>query len=595
MPTVNVDKECLFKALGKSFTTKEFEELCFEFGIELEDDTTEMEMAIKEVGADKAKGLSNRGIYRIDIPANRYDLVCLEGIARAIKTFLTGEPAPIYAAKEPADGKMHLLYIKAETAQIRPYCVAAILRGIKFDPITYASFIDLQDKLHANLGRRRTLVSMGTHDLDSVEGPFTYEALPPKNIKFAPLNSTRVMDGEELMHYYDVEAENRSIAKFLPIIRDSSVYPVIYDAKRRVMSLPPIINSDHSKISLNTKNVFIEITATDLTKAKVALNMVVTMFSEYCKDKFKVEPVQVFNPDGTFTVTPDLSTRTVEVDVEYINKDIGVKIPSYEIARILTKMSYRTKLSSDGKQVIVQVPPTRSDVLHACDIIEDVAIGFGYDHIPKTLPVANTIAAPLPVNKLTDQLRREVALAGYTEALPFILCSHDENFKYLNRKDDGSQAVTLANPRTAEFQVVRSTLLPGLLKTIASNKSIPLPLKIFEVSDVVFKDLTAERKTRNQRNLCAVYCAKAAGFEYIHGLLDHLMTMLSTRPVPVGQGGGYYITESDNPTFFPGRCADVYYNKAKIGSFGVLHPNVLADFQIPNPCSALEFNVEPFL
>ena len=137
----------------------------------------------------------------------------------------------------------------------------------------------------------------------------------------------------------------------------------------------------------------------------------------------RVEPVQVFNPDGTSNITPNLSSRTVEVDIEYINKDIGVKIPAEQILQILRKMSYIAKISADGKQVIVEVPATRPDVLHACDIIEDVAIGFGYDNIPKTLPVANTIAAPLSVNKLTDQLRREIALAGYTEALPFILVS----------------------------------------------------------------------------------------------------------------------------------------------------------------------------
>ncbi|TPX37609.1 phenylalanine---tRNA ligase [Synchytrium microbalum] len=593
MPTVNVDKEYLFKELGRTFTTEEFEELCFEFGIELEDDTTELEMAAKEVGADKAKGLSNRGIYRIDIPANRYDMNCLEGIARAVKTFLSGGPAPDYQLSTPT--KMQELHIKAETAQIRPFCVSAILRNITFDPITYASFIDLQDKLHANLGRRRQLVSMGTHDLDSIEGPFTYEALPPKDIVFAPLNSSRVMNGEELMHYYDVEAENRSIAKFLPIIRDSPVYPVILDAQRRVLSLPPIINSNLSKISLNTKNVFIDITATDLTKAKVALNMLVTMFSQYSTEQFTIEPVRVFNPDGSSTIYPDLSVRSLDVPVDYICNDIGVRIPPDEIVRILMKMSFLAKVSSDRKMISVQVPPTRSDVLHACDIIEDVAIGFGYNQIPKTLPIANTIAAPLPVNKLTDQLRREVALSGYTEALPFILCSHDENFKLLNRVDDGNEVVVLANPRTVDFQVVRSTLLPGLLKTVSSNKTMTLPLKIFEVSDVCLKDLSLERKTRNQRNLCAVYCSKFAGFEQIHGLLDHLMTMLSTRLVPVGESGGYYITESSNPTFFPGRCADVYYNTMKVGTFGVLHPTVLINFKIDSPCSALEFNIEPFL
>ena len=116
-----------------------------------------------------------------------------------------------------------------------------------------------------------------------MQGPFTYEALAPSKIQFVPLNQTKSMDGAELMEFYEAD---RRLSKFLPIIRDSPVYPVIMDSKRRVLSLPPIINGDHSKISLKTKNILIECTATEEPKAKTVLNMVVGMFSEYCKNKF---------------------------------------------------------------------------------------------------------------------------------------------------------------------------------------------------------------------------------------------------------------------------------------------------------------------
>lgn len=181
----------------------------------------------------------------------------------------------------------------------------AILRGVKFDKARYESFIALQDKLHQNLARQRTLVSIGTHDLDTVKGPFTYEALPPKDIKFVPLNQTQEMNGEELMTFYEVRGSDSSpiafsfshiltiakqkhqqLGKYLHIIRDSPVYPVIYDSQRIVCSLPPIINGDHSKISLNTTNVFIEITALDRTKLEIVNRMMVTMFSQYTSEPF---------------------------------------------------------------------------------------------------------------------------------------------------------------------------------------------------------------------------------------------------------------------------------------------------------------------
>ena len=134
-----------------------------------------------------------------------------------------------------------------------------------------------------NICRKRTLVAIGTHDLDTIQGPFTYEALAPKDIQFAPLNQEKNMNAEELMTFYETD---KHLSKFLPIIRDSPVYPVIYDSNRQVLSLPPIINSNHSKITLDTKNVFIECTATDLTKGKIVLNTMVAMFSEYCAEPF---------------------------------------------------------------------------------------------------------------------------------------------------------------------------------------------------------------------------------------------------------------------------------------------------------------------
>lgn len=91
-----------------------------------------------------------------------------------------------------------------QTAKIRPYFAGAILRNINFTPRSYASFIDLQDKLHQNICRRRQLVAIGTHDLDTLEPPFRYEARPPKDIKFAPLNKTTEYNASELMTLYEV-------------------------------------------------------------------------------------------------------------------------------------------------------------------------------------------------------------------------------------------------------------------------------------------------------------------------------------------------------------------------------------------------------
>ena len=108
------------------------------------------------------------------------------------------------------------------------------------------------------------------------------------------------------------------LKQYLPIIKESPVYPVIYDSNGVVLSMPPIINGDHSKISLNTKNVFIECTGTDLTKTKVVLDTLVTMFSVYCSEPFSIESAEVILPDGSTVSYPTLEYRTEIINIEVL-------------------------------------------------------------------------------------------------------------------------------------------------------------------------------------------------------------------------------------------------------------------------------------
>ncbi|KAH1327160.1 hypothetical protein KXX38_005158 [Aspergillus fumigatus] len=585
MPTISVDKAALFKELGREYTTEEFDELCFEFGIELDEDTTNSDRPIVD-------GKQEPPQLKIEIPANRYDLLCFEGIQLMLNIFLGRKPLPNYRLVEPANGQLEKIIVKEDTMKVRPLVSGAILRNIKFDKARYESFIALQDKLHQNLARQRTLVSIGTHDLDTIQGPFTYEALPPKDIKFVPLNQTKELNGEELMSFYE---KDKHLGKYLHIIRDSPVYPVIYDSKRTVCSLPPIINGDHSKITLDTKNVLIEITALDKTKLDIVTKIMVTMFSQYTSKPFTVEPVQIVSEHNNETrVEPDIAPRTTQAEVSYINQCCGLELSPEEICKLLTKMAYQARPSASSPDLIdVDVPPTRADVLHQADIMEDVAIAYGFNSLPRSFPSkSGTIAQPLPINKLSDIVRMEAAMAGWTEVLPLILCSHDENFAWLNRKDDGTTAVKLANPKTVEFQVVRTSLLPGLLKTIRENKHHAVPIKIFECSDVAFKDLTLERKSRNERHFAAAWYGRTSGFEVVHGLLDRIMAMLKSA--------FFCCTNSVlEPTYFPGHAASIHLRIAGkdhvIGAFGILHPTVLEKYELKYPVSTLEINIEAFL
>ncbi|EIW82084.1 phenylalanyl-tRNA synthetase subunit beta [Coniophora puteana RWD-64-598 SS2] len=618
MPTVAVDKADLFEKLGHQFTSEEFDRLCFEYGLELDEDTTE------EVEAAIKAGLpAERPQLKIEIPANRYDLLCIEGISRALGVFLGKQTAPRYRLLMPPGGEKDLIHVKVhpDVVKVRPYFACAVLRNLHFTPRSYASFIDLQDKLHQNIGRRRWFVAIGTHDLDTVEQPFRFEARDPDYIKFVPLNRTQPNTARELMTIYE---NDKHLNKYLPIIRDSPVYPIIYDNQDRVLSMPPIINSEHSKISLNTRNVFIDVTATDETKLHIVVNEVAIMFSEYCQDAFTVEPCKLIFPDGSTRISPDLSYRTTVAHTSYINSCTGLSLTTAETVKLLQKMSLEATPSKDhDDEILVDIPPTRPDILHEVDIMEDAAVAYGFNNLPHVFPATSTVAQPLEIGKLSDVIRTEWALAGWVEALSFILCSHDENYAFLNRVDNGKEVVKIGNPKTLEFQIVRTSLLPGLLKTVRENRSHPLPIRLFECSDVVFKDPTSERQSRNERHAAALWCNKTAGFEVVHGILDRAMRMLEVPRINSKDGRadtGYYIKEGDDPAYFAGRAAVIYYRPPSegtsskilelkeeiketlhisrrdmaIGTLGILHPSVLQKFEITYPCSAVEFNIEPF-
>jgi len=197
-------------------------------------------------------------------------------------------------------------------------------------------------------------------------------------------------------------------------------------------------------------------------------------------------------------------------------------------------------------------------------------------------------------------------MAGWSEVMPLILCSHDENYAWLNKSDDG-RAVRLANPKTAEYQIVRTSLVPGLLKTIRENRRHAVPMRVFEVSDVCYKDASLERRSRNERHFAAAWYGKISGFEQVHGLLDRVMLMLRSAFITREDGlkndklQGYWIEEVEDASFLAGHSAAIYLRVAgvstpqRIGTFGILHPTVLKHFDLPFPTSSLEINLEVFL
>jgi len=166
----------------------------------------------------------------------------------------------------------------------------------------------------------------------------------------------------------------------------------------------------------------------------------------------------------------------------------------------------------------------------------------------------------------------------------------------MNIKPDG-HAVEISNPATIEFQVARTSLLPGILKTLESNKEVPLPLKVFEVSDILLVDPNTEVGAKNKRQLCAVVTDTTSAFEVIHGLLNQIMNVLQLTWKD--ENKGYYLVHSSHPSFLEGRRGDIIAVingvKTNIGVLGVIHPQVIKNFELLCAGSALLLDLDFFI
>lgn len=466
MPTVIVNRDKLFNMIGETFTEERFSELCFEFGIELDEVTSEREMFQHEQKKDN-QNLSEEVLYKIEVAANRYDLLCLEGLAISLRVFLGKSDIPEYKFLPVTE--VQEFRVESSVEKIRPFAMSAILRDVTFNNENLIGFMELQDKLHNNICRGRTLVSMGTHDLDSVKGPFYYKALPKDSFEFVPHNRTEKVNGTQLL---STLSQDPKLKHYVHLLQNEENFPAVVDSNGVIMAIPPLINSDHSKIKVTTKNVFIDITAKDLTKANIVLNTLVAMFSMYSSTPFSVEKVNVVLPTGKSVEYPNMSPRVFVAEKNYLNRISGLNLTVQEMSKLLLRMGLRSQIEGDNLKV--EAPITRSDILHPCDIAEDLAISFGYNNIVKTKPPTVCNGAQQPVNKLTDLIRLEMALSGYTECLTMALISKNDMFtNMLNEPTDLllSNTVQLYKSKCPEFELFRTSLIPCMLKTIEANKA----------------------------------------------------------------------------------------------------------------------------
>lgn len=298
--------------------------------------------------------------------------------------------------------------------------------------------------------------------------------------------------------------------------------------------------------------------------------------------------MEVFHEStGKTEIYPSLKPSEFEVELAYINRTLGIQLDGAKVSACAEKMGLIVKEVTANNTVKVEVPPTRTDIMHACDIAEDIGIAYGYNNIPRVFPPTNTVGKQIPLHKFSDLIRAELAQAGYIESLTMSLLSVSENYEHLNRPFNESEAVVIANPKTVQFEMVRTTLIPGLLKVFQSNSDESVPQRIFEVSDIVVLDPSKDTLARNEKRVSAMYLNQTSAFEVIQGALDLLMTKIGAK-----FGTDYFLRETADQFYFPKRGADIVLNKKVIGTIGIVHPQVLEKYDIKYPVTCFEVRVD---
>jgi phenylalanyl-tRNA synthetase beta chain len=490
---------------------------------------------------------------------DRPDLFSPEGVARAMRGYLGIETGlPLYPVK-PSGIQFT---VDPHLADIRPVLGAAVIRGVKFDDESIQSIMSLQESLHWAVGRGRSKVAIGIHDLDTVRPPFHYIA-SPKSRAFVPLDYTESMTMDEILEKHP---KGRDYAK---IVRDFPLFPLIVDNDDNVLSFPPIINGERTRVTIDTKNILLDTTGTDKRAVGVAVNIICTAMAEAGA---KIESVRI---GGVQTPTLAPSDRTVSV--KECSRLIGVGLTAPQMAELLQKMRFGAEPAGADK-VKVQVPCYRADIMHDWDLFEDVAIAYGYDRIIAAPPATYTVGKPHPVQVNASLAREAFCGLGYLEVMPFTLTNEDVLFKNMQR-EEMKGVLHVMHPISIENTVVRTELLPLLLEFLALNRHRELPQRLFTVGDVVLD-------CRTHQQAAGVSTHPDADFSEAYASADAVLHELSIE---------YTVKESADPAFIDGRRGDIVMGEKTVGVFGEIHPAVLNAFELEHSVAAFELDLRAVL
>ncbi|MHA1220407.1 MAG: phenylalanine--tRNA ligase subunit beta [Candidatus Heimdallarchaeota archaeon] len=553
MPVIDIPLKKINKLLGKPLTLDELEEYCLQIGADIDDKKDD--------------------VIKVEYNPNRPDFGSIPGFARALKGVSGLELGlPTYKLK----ASNCVVKVEKSVEKVRPFIQCAIVRGLSLDEESIADLMNTQETIHWVVGRDRKKVSIGIHDLRDIEQPFRYFGVDAKTHAFLPLGEETEMTPQEICQ------KHPKGMKYAHLVEQDGIVPFLVDKNDGVLSFPPIINGILTLVTTKTKDVFIDCTGTDKKAVKHALEILTSSFAE---EGYQVESVTIETWSGEKIIAPTFGYDTWKLRPKYVKDVLGLDLTREELEKNLKKARFGIDTSSKDKQnIIVKVPAYRTDILHEIDLIEEVAISYGYHNFEAELDNIPSIGKEHPAFKLQNKLRNVVAGLGFIEMVSFTIVSDEWHYKKMRTT---GKPVTIQNPLSSEFNIVRDSLIPSLVRILQKNKPYSLPQKIFDVGNISRLDATEETQATREIFLSGAIIHSKVDFVEIKSNVEAILKALGIEK--------YKLSSTDHPSFFEGRCAKIMVAGDKVGIFGEIHPEVLTNFELENPVGAFEFEIEKIL
>ncbi|HSC56726.1 MAG TPA: phenylalanine--tRNA ligase subunit beta [Nitrospira sp.] len=517
------------------------------------------------------------GELRIELQdSNRPDLWSCEGIARQIRIQQKGKLKPYPFFAKTSKGTRRVI-VASGVKQVRPYVAACTARGYRVTADGLTQLIQAQEKLADLYGHKRKTVSIGLYQLKNIRFPVTYELVERDEARFTPLGMETVMTLSEILMVHPKGLEHGHI------LAGHERLPILRDARGQVLSFPPIINSrEIGEVRPGDDELFVEVTGTNLPMVVLTLNI----FAVNLADRGAViEPVQVLYPNktslGKRVVTPQDLGRPRKISVASIEQALGQKLGSPAVKHALQVYGYA--VTSQKGSVTAKLPPYRQDVMHAMDVVEDVAMSRGYAEFSPVMPAQFTVGGLSKIEQTSDRARSLMVGMGYQEIISNILGAPEHYRDWMRLCDTPwGEMVEVDNIMSLSFSCLRQWMLPSLLRVETASSRAFYPHRVFEAGDVAIPDRSHELGSRTETVLGATIAHATAHFSEIHSCLDALFYYL---------GKEYRLEPVPHPSFLEGRAGRVMVSGNAVGVIGEVHPEVLERWQIGVPIVAFDVNL----